>query len=364
MNTKRNRLAINFSLAVAIGMFVMSAVLTASGQDPLPWRVWQKDYPCSGRFDWVVVSQQNPGGSGGLSYFEVFPGSHQWSTRAEAQAEADADRFSPRFESYCCRDYSVWKNNQTGQLSVVRGQFGPGVGWRDISPRQLCCEEAWAMAGFPNAATCGATLSGVWIAEGYTCNGTTYRQEQVSIEQTGQTVVATKITGDDCIAAGDITWRGTFTGNSFTGQMQFGNRTSKHFENVAVAVKSSELLTVSGNGWTITYRKTTAAPPKGVNGKGAGNKWNEEEADWKSVWVRRGNSNVFDANYTGPDGQHATTVNTVTVDGNSVFVKRTSSTDNNLCSYSGTIAADGVTIVGTYICPRGGTRTWRARIIL
>lgn len=41
-------------------------------------------------------------------------------------------------------------------------------------------------------------LNGVWIAEGYTCDAN-IPQEEIRIQQTGISVVATKITGDNCV---------------------------------------------------------------------------------------------------------------------------------------------------------------------
>jgi hypothetical protein len=157
MRTQLSRWMISLLFALAMGVLLWSASQPASGQDPKPWRVWQRDSPCSGRWDWVVVSQENPGGSGGLAYYEVFPGSHQWPTAAQAQAEADEDRFSPRFSQYCCRDYSVWQNQQTGNFTVVVGKYpgNPGPGWF-FKKGDLCCEEAYVYAGLPNAETCGA----------------------------------------------------------------------------------------------------------------------------------------------------------------------------------------------------------------
>ena len=84
------RMTMPLFFALATAVLVVSAAVPANGQDPKPWRVWQKDSPCSGRTDWVSVAQENPG-NGGLGFFEVFLGSHSWSTKAEAEAEADAE---------------------------------------------------------------------------------------------------------------------------------------------------------------------------------------------------------------------------------------------------------------------------------
>lgn len=57
-------------------------------------------------------------------------------------------------------------------------------------------------------------LSGDWIGDGYVCTSTTNPRQQIRIThnlQTGE-VIATKITGDACVTAGNITFRGTYDG--------------------------------------------------------------------------------------------------------------------------------------------------------
>jgi hypothetical protein len=95
-------------------------------------------------------------------------------------------------------------------------------------------------------------------------------------------------------------------------------------------------------------------------GCGIGTTWDEVEAGgtWTSVWTRRGNSNVFDVNFLN---FRVSTVNTVTLLGNHITIKRTQSSDNNLCTYDGAIAPDGVTVTGKYSCNRGGGN-WSATI--
>lgn len=349
-------------LALLVGALLGSTALVTKGQSTKPWRVWQRDSPCSGRSDWVVVSQDNPGAAGGSSYYEVFPGSLSYSTRLEAEAEAELDRQSPRFQNYCCHDYSVYQNQQTNNFSVVQGKFGdPGSGWF-LKKGGLCCDDAFAYAGMPALACGSLNLSGIWTATGYNCGGGTLPPEDVRIDQTGQSIVATKITGDACVGSGELTWRGNFTGSTFQGQLQGGDHTAKSFQNVQVEVKSPELLTVSGTGWTITYKKIAGDSARFDGGTPGGSQWAEVESGWRSVWTRRPGTKIFDATYTGPKGEHAATVSTVSVIADRVFINRTSSSDNNLCSYLGQIGTDGV-IKGTYTCPRGGTKPWTARII-
>jgi hypothetical protein len=121
------------------------------------WQVWIRTAPCSGRFDWVSVAQQNP--TGGGNYFSradaIFPSAgctRQGCTFAAANAVANSIRPSPAFLNYCCRDYSVWRNPQTGRMTIVVGQFGTGgLNFPEIVQGRLCCEEAEALSGITGA---------------------------------------------------------------------------------------------------------------------------------------------------------------------------------------------------------------------
>ncbi len=53
-------------------------------------------------------------------------------------------------------------------------------------------------------------LSGIWIGSGYTCEDSkSFLTERVNIVQVDSSLTATKITGDNCVHAGDTTWLGT-----------------------------------------------------------------------------------------------------------------------------------------------------------
>ncbi|MBN2981603.1 MULTISPECIES: hypothetical protein [Cohnella] len=89
--------------------------------------------------------------------------------------------------------------------------------------------------------------------------------------------------------------------------------------------------------------------------------WREQEDGWTGVWRRLGNSNIFDARWTMPGAQDITAVLTINIFDSNVQVLRRNSSDGNDCNYTGTIAADGRTVTGTYLCTRGGG-SWRATI--
>jgi hypothetical protein len=60
-------------------------------------------------------------------------------------------------------------------------------------------------------------LEGTWDATGYTCE-TSIALEKIKITVTGNKITAVKITGDNCVPAGEITWEGTLSGNIISGR--------------------------------------------------------------------------------------------------------------------------------------------------
>ncbi len=66
-------------------------------------------------------------------------------------------------------------------------------------------------------------LSGTWLGEGYQCGWQVF-QEQVQIEQQGNAIVATKITGDACVPAGNRSFSGALDTANITWTTGFPNR--------------------------------------------------------------------------------------------------------------------------------------------
>jgi gliding motility-associated-like protein len=62
-------------------------------------------------------------------------------------------------------------------------------------------------------------LCGIWIAHGYQCstpsNGFSFLTEVILIEQDSTYTIATKLIGDDCVNAGQITWEGNADSSTF-----------------------------------------------------------------------------------------------------------------------------------------------------
>ena len=70
----------------------------------------------------------------------------------------------------------------------------------------------------------GVDLNGKWLGKGYKCWGTVDEdgellliEEEISISQDGDKVVATKITGDECVRTGEKTWEGKISGDWIEG---------------------------------------------------------------------------------------------------------------------------------------------------
>ena len=118
------------------------------------------------------------------------------------------------------------------------------------------------------------------------------------------------------------------------------------------------------NNLKMPSRKSTAV--LGNESELLGRFWNETEEDWRGLWVRRGLTRIFDAEWTLGTAKE-TAVLEIHINGNQITVMRqnTSSTHNNQghCSYTGTITNG--TIRGTYSCDWAGNNTfpWQAQII-
>ena len=74
-------------------------------------------------------------------------------------------------------------------------------------------------------------ISGKWLGKGYTCwddDGILVEMNEfVSIKQNKNQVIATKITGDNCVGEGEITWKGEITGDKIVGVWIGFNRFTK-----------------------------------------------------------------------------------------------------------------------------------------
>ncbi len=145
------------------------------------------------------------------------------------------------------------------------------------------------------------------------------------------------------------------------------------------------VLTSTGDGrWLVTDRQTgdtrvvreqrTGSTDHGWGDRSRDNErsrfslgrvWREQESGWSGLWRRRGDTNVFDAVWTGPGRVTATLE--IRFEGNDgIKIERRNSSDGVNCHYSGRIS-DGPShgrrmISGTYRCGNGGIIPWSATI--
>jgi len=106
------------------------------------WFVWKLTSPCrDSRQDWFAVAKTFPGFGFDASSFDGPL------TFTAAMASADAFKMGADFRNYCC-PWNVYRNNQTGAFSVGKQSFvspGPNL---ELFRGGICCEEAFALAGF------------------------------------------------------------------------------------------------------------------------------------------------------------------------------------------------------------------------
>jgi hypothetical protein len=96
-----------------------------------------------------------------------------------------------------------------------------------------------------------------------------------------------------------------------------------------------------------------------------GRVWREQESGWSGLWRRRGDTNVFDAVWTGPGRVTATLE--INFDGpDKVKIERRNSSDGNNCHYAGRFSGGssfgGLTVSGNYRCGNGPLVPWSATI--
>ena len=87
-------------------------------------------------------------------------------------------------------------------------------------------------------------LSGKWLGKNYRC-GLSSTDQEISITQSGNKVVATKITGDDCVGAGQKTWEGIISGSqikgSWYGKPPWEEKPTKYHD-LDIRIENSDLL--------------------------------------------------------------------------------------------------------------------------
>ncbi|NKB82019.1 MAG: hypothetical protein GKS05_09050 [Nitrospirales bacterium] len=96
-----------------------------------------------------------------------------------------------------------------------------------------------------------ADLAGDWIGENYTCDGKW--DLLIRIDVYGEKVIATKVTGEHCVAAGEVTWKGTFAKDRFPVKFRVGRPPEKPLKWIDAVVEIVDRNTLKAR--KITFRR-------------------------------------------------------------------------------------------------------------
>ena len=115
----------------------------------------------------------------------------------------------------------------------------------------------------------GFDLNGLWIGKGYRCwdnlnsdGSPIIMDEEIKIDQESSFVVAKKITGDECIQAGEITWDGKIDGSVIDAMIRgrYPNETEVVSEKVSIYVESNDRLKLVIPAQEILFGLITLSP--------------------------------------------------------------------------------------------------------
>lgn len=242
-------------IAVTV-LLVPHATTYAQTDESRGWRVWVRQEPCSGRFDWLTVAKEHQGGGKNIYVpYETVMGNQGCSqsgprgcTFQEATDLMESLRGNEKFFSYCCRSYSVWENAADRERSVVLGYASPGTGWTQVKSN-LCCEEAEDLAGKPGA--CSGLIGSGNGSTGKAASGANFGANWTVSNEYGPISLKLKqaegrVTGSMSNTYGTGTVEGTVSGRSlkFTWKMLGESGTGE-------AVLASDGKSFSGT-WTTS----------------------------------------------------------------------------------------------------------------
>lgn len=101
-------------------------------------------------------------------------------------------------------------------------------------------------------------IEGEWMAEGYSCLETKNITERIKITKEDSIYYGIKLTGDDCIQAGDTSWVGVKRDNKIIGKIKGFNPIINEYikANCEVIENSGNLYLSVDNYLLITMKRT------------------------------------------------------------------------------------------------------------
>lgn len=96
-------------------------------------------------------------------------------------------------------------------------------------------------------------LTGTWVSDDYDCPWGVAHTEVVTIIQDGDRITGTKVTGDDCVPAGEVTFSGVLRADSETVSVSWvvghphAPASGRHPGTITIA--SPNLLLATAPGW-------------------------------------------------------------------------------------------------------------------
>ena len=144
---------------------------------------------------------------GGQELHEAALGSPYVVNPGDVKVEADA----PDYQSFR-RDIHV-RVTETKQVSITLSLKRKAA--RPDEPKPAPEEAPGESGGQRGAAGAAIKLDGTWHAT-YQCPLGVSHDELVRIAQHGRSISATKLTGDDCVPAGTVSWQGALSRLSFS----------------------------------------------------------------------------------------------------------------------------------------------------
>ncbi len=98
-----------------------------------------------------------------------------------------------------------------------------------------------------------ADLQGNWEATGYNCPKPV-THEKIKIKLNGNKLIATKIVGDDCVPAGQVTWEGTLNEKAITGRGHVSSGVGTPLSWISITINVEDKNTLKGF-YGCTYRR-------------------------------------------------------------------------------------------------------------